>query len=89
MTEERGGEEGAERLEARYANYFEVGHNAFEFVFDFGQLYAESSTPIMHTRVVTSPAYAQALSQTILESLGRYEQTFGSIPSANNDAGPS
>jgi len=25
-------------LEGRYANYFQVGHNAVEFVLDFGQL---------------------------------------------------
>ena len=70
---------------ATYANYCEVGHNAFEFVFHFGQLYAETSVPVMHTRVVTSPTYAQAFCKTILESLGRYEQTFGSIPNASND----
>jgi hypothetical protein len=25
--------------EGRYANYFQIGHNAFEFIIDFGQGY--------------------------------------------------
>ena len=25
---------------ARYANYFEIGHNAAEFILDFGQAYS-------------------------------------------------
>jgi hypothetical protein len=29
-------------LEGKYANYFKVGHNAFEFILDFGQLYLET-----------------------------------------------
>ncbi len=32
-------------LEGRYANYFEIGHNAFEFVLDLGQLYFGSRKP--------------------------------------------
>ena len=31
----------AAELEGRYANYFKVGHNAFEFLLDFGQLARE------------------------------------------------
>lgn len=30
-----GGSQGSRKLEARYSNYFKVGHNAFEFVLDF------------------------------------------------------
>jgi len=30
------------KIEGRYANYFKVGHNAFEFVLDFGQYYPET-----------------------------------------------
>jgi hypothetical protein len=64
---------------AVYSNYFQVGHNAVEFLFDFGQHYADAA-PRMHTRVVMSPIYARALSETIDESLERYEAVYGPIP---------
>jgi hypothetical protein len=63
----------------RYANYFEVGHNAFEVLLDFGQYYAESDQARIHTRIVTGPTYAKALLRTLEQSLQRYERTFGAI----------
>lgn len=63
--------------EGRYANYFKVGHNAFEFVLDFGQSYSESKEPQLHTRIVTSPAYTKALLETLGESVEQYERTYG------------
>jgi len=72
-------------LEGRYANYFKVGHNAFEFLLDFGQFYPESEQAQLHTRVITSPIYAKALLETLRESLDRYEQTFGAIPKLDKE----
>jgi hypothetical protein len=65
--------------EGRYANYFKVGHNAFEFVLDFGQFYPENSGAWFHTRIISAPIYAKALLQTLGESIDLYEQTFGVI----------
>jgi hypothetical protein len=64
-----------------YANYFEIGHTAFEFVLDFGEAYAGStSTPAgCHTRVVTSPIYMIALLDLIKKSVADYESAFGRI----------
>ena len=59
-----------------YANYFEVGHTAFEVVIDFGQRYGTAPAHC-HTRVVTSPTYAAALLETLRESLEQYTATFG------------
>ena len=67
-------------LEGRYANYFAVGHNAFEFVLDFGQFYPEGKEAQLYTRIITSPAYATTLLEILRESIDRYEQTFGVIP---------
>ncbi len=67
------------RLEGRYANVFKVGHNAFEFLLDFGQFYPETGAPQLHTRIVTAPTYAKALLETLRESIEQYEQTFGII----------
>jgi hypothetical protein len=69
----------AGQIEGRYANYFQVGHNAVEFVFDFGQYFPNSEQPYLHTRIVTSPVYARALLHTLKESLDRHERTFGPI----------
>lgn len=66
-------------LEGRYANYFTVGYNAFEFLLDFGQFYSEEKEARLHTRIITNPIYAKALLQTLRESIDRYEQTFGVI----------
>jgi len=72
-------------LEGRYANYFKVGHNAVEFLLDFGQLYRESEKDQPHTRIITSPIYAKALLETLRESLDRYERAFGPIPKEDKE----
>lgn len=85
MTPDPGEDEERDPLEGRYANYFEVGHNGFEFVLDFGQFYRDVDRPQFHTRIVTSPAYAKALARLLAESLGRYEETFGPLPRSDNE----
>ena len=69
-------------LGGRYANYFEVGHNAVEFLILFGQMYSEGDEPQFHTRIVTSPAYAKELSRVLTESLNEYQTSFGCIKDA-------
>jgi hypothetical protein len=68
-----------QRPKARYANHFEVGHNAFEFLIDFGECYADSNKVRLHTRIVTAPTYAHTLLELLLGSIDRYQQTFGPI----------
>jgi hypothetical protein len=70
-----------EEPEAKYANYFHVGHNAFEVMLEFGQHYEDASKPQMHTRIVTAPAYAEALCELLRKALAEYKKTFGSIAS--------
>jgi hypothetical protein len=72
----------AGQIEGRYANYFQVGHNAVEFIFDFGQYFPDSEHPSLHTRIVTSPVYARALLQTLRRSVSQYEEQFGAIDEA-------
>ena len=69
----------ANPLEGRYANYFEIGYNAFEFIFDFGQRYSEGGNAKTHMRIVTSPVYAKAFLETLRDSVSKYEQLFGAI----------
>jgi hypothetical protein len=68
-----------EHLEGRYSNYFEIGHNAFEFLMDFGQLYCETAGGNMHTRIVTIPEYARKLVEVLNRSLSEYERTHGRV----------
>jgi len=66
-------------MEGRYANEFHIGHNAFEVVFEFGQFYQGYAQPLMHTKIVTSPAYAQVLLQLLGATMAEYESRFGPI----------
>lgn len=76
QSAERQGKEG---LAARYANYFEIGHNAGEFILDFGQAYSSTAQRQVHTRIVTSPAYARALLHVLENAIERHEQVYGAI----------
>ena len=79
MSDEHKECQDANPLEGRYANYFEVGYNAFEFILDFGQRYSEGEDAKSHTRIVTSPVYAKAFLETLGDSVSKYEQHFGAI----------
>lgn len=68
-----------EGLAARYANYFEIGHNAAEFVLDFGQAYSQAEERQMHTRIVTSPPYAKALLRLLEKAVKGHERAYGEI----------
>lgn len=65
--------------EARYANFFKVGYNAFEFLLAFGQSYADHEGEQLHTRLVMSPMYAKELLRVLNQSLAEYERDFGTI----------
>jgi len=67
-------------LEGRYANYLEVGHNALEFLIDFGQSnICDTDHEPIHTRIVTSPPYAKRFLQTLSRAIKQYESRYGSI----------
>ena len=66
-------------IESKYANYFQVGQNAFEFLFDFGQFYSDGRREHFHTRIVTSPLYAKELLKVLQEAIERHEKNFGPI----------
>ncbi len=68
-----------EELEGRYANYFKVGYNAFEFILDFGQLYSENKDIKFFTRIITNPISAKNLIEVLQESIAQYEQIHGAI----------
>jgi hypothetical protein len=69
--------------EARYSNYAEIGHNASEFIFDFGQVWFDGVAAGVYVRVVTSPDTAQRLYELLNEALSQYRTVFGDIRSAD------
>ena len=64
---------------ARYANYFEVGHNAYEFLLDYGQYQPETSSVVLHTRVALGPTHAKMLATMLNGAVERYEREHGAI----------
>jgi len=76
----RTGNLGAEP-EGRYSNYFKAGHNAFEVILEFAQFYEGDEQPRVHTRIITTPAYARKFLEVLKDSLDRYESAYGSIAS--------
>ena len=67
----------SESIEGKYANYFQIGHNAIEFIVDFGQLYLDDTAPLLHTRIITSPSYAINLLKLLTEALAEHEVHYG------------
>jgi hypothetical protein len=67
------------KLEGQYANYFQVGHNAFEFVIDFGQYYPGNDGAELFARIVTNPVYAKSLWDTLSTCIEEHEKAFGPI----------
>jgi hypothetical protein len=64
----------ANQCEGKYANYFKVGQNSFEIILDFGQFYSEDQEAKLHTRIVTSPAYAKELLDVLRVSIEQHEK---------------
>src|SRR5262245_60211622 len=75
-------------LEARYANYFEVGHNACEFILDFGQYHPQNGGGRIHSRIVMSPLHAKLLADLLHAGVRRFEQDNGVIRPAEDDLDP-
>ena len=71
--------EGTEQVEAQYANSFRVGYNAFEILLDFGKVSGESGKAQIQCRIITTPALAQVLLNTLEQSVKEYQGGFGEI----------
>lgn len=65
--------------DVKYANSFEVGFNAFEFLFDLGHVFGVDSARVAHTRIVTVPVFARYFLTVLAHSLTQYEAQFGEI----------
>ena len=66
-------------VEAHYANCFKIGHNAFEFIIDGGQMTGEGTGVKLTARILTNPRSAKNLYQTLQQAVEEYERSFGMI----------
>lgn len=78
----------SEPLEARYTNYFEVGHNAFEFIVDLGQYQPQGQGVRIQTRIVTGPVFAKLLSGMLSQAVEQFELEYGVIDEASDEFDP-
>ena len=69
----------SQKPEGRYANYFKIGFNAFEFVIDFEQSYSDDDKTELFARIVTGPVYAKTLLSILQSAIDCYEQKYGVI----------
>jgi hypothetical protein len=78
------------KVNGRYANFFKVGYNAYEFIMDFCRYYPENDgcseleKAELCERIITSPVYAKVLMNILLKSIKEYEDTFGFIEENEN-----
>ncbi len=72
---------------ACYANYFEVGHNAFEFLLDAGQVEPISGDIQLLSRIAVSPVHAKLLAHLLNQSIAQFEQAHQEIPDLSAAAG--
>lgn len=65
-----------------YANLAVVNHNEAEFVVDFIFVQPQAPRAKVRSRIVLSPQHAKRFAAALQENIGRYEQKFGEIKSA-------
>ena len=76
---------GHHRVIADYANYFEVGHNAFEFLIDFGQVDPQSGDVNINSRIAVGPNHAKLFLVLLTKAMTQFESEFGIIPELRDD----
>ena len=68
---------------AMYVNYFEVGHNPFEFLMELGQYHPALSDSdgrvSIHTRIAIAPPYAKMFSDLLARAVQEHESEHGAI----------
>jgi hypothetical protein len=73
---------------ARYTNYFQVKHNPYEFLVDFGQFQPETAEVVLHTRIAFGPTHAKLLNGTLESAVARFEAENGPIPQPADTTDP-
>jgi hypothetical protein len=64
---------------ARYVNFFEVSHNAVEFLLDFGQYQPEEQAVSVHSRMAFGPTHAKLLVAMLSQAMRDFEAQHGAV----------
>ena len=73
---------------ARYVNYFEVSHNAVEFLLDFGQYQPEAETVSVHSRMAFGPTHAKLLVTMLSRAMLEFEAQYGTVADLLQNSDP-
>jgi hypothetical protein len=73
---------------ARYVNYFEVSHNAVEFLLDFGQYQPEVEAVSVHSRMAFGPTHAKLLVSMLSRAMHEFEAQHGAVADLLSEADP-
>ncbi len=65
--------------EGRYADAFRIGHSAYKFVLEFGQVDSEHESTHFHTQVIIGPDSANDFLEMLSQAIRQYEEQFGQI----------
>jgi hypothetical protein len=72
-------------LVAGYANYFEVGHNAYEFLIDFGQIDPRSGEVNTNSRLALGPTHAKLFTRLLNGAIAKFEEEYGEIEQVRDE----
>jgi len=73
---------------ARYVNYFEVSHNAVEFLLDFGQYQPEVESVSVHSRMAFGPTHAKLLVAMLSSAMREFEAQHGAVADLLQESDP-
>jgi hypothetical protein len=73
---------------ARYVNYFEVSHNAVEFLLDFGQYQPEAQAVSVHSRMAFGPTHAKLLVSMLSQAMREFEDQYGAVTDLADESDP-
>jgi Protein of unknown function (DUF3467) len=69
-----------------YSNFVIVSHSMMEVTADFAFVHTAPPRAKVESRIIMSPIQAKRLLRTLAENLRKYEDTFGEIPSGNDES---
>lgn len=71
----------------QYANYFRVGFNAYEIIFDFGQSFSENDQAELCMRIIFNPFLAKSFLSTLQDTFDQFERKYEAVEQSENHPG--
>jgi hypothetical protein len=68
-----------------YSNFVILSHSVMEVTADFAFVHATPARAKVESRVIMSPIQAKRLLRALADNLRKYEESFGEIPTGNED----